>query len=181
MVIEEPIHIRIPENSTDDDPGSGSEENLSPVSQPRELRPDVAAAWKEKYLRLAADLENTKRRFARSAAQEADAEREALLRDVLPVADALDLAFMHASREEDNRSILQGVELIRNMLNSFFAKYNVKAIDAWGRPFDPRLHEALGVERHPKAPPNTVVRVERKGYLYGDKLLRPAQVVVTPR
>lgn len=150
---------------------------ISPVN---ERPPDVAMVWREKYLRLIADLENTKKRLARSAAQEVAAEKEALLRDVLPVADALDLAFMHASREEDNRSILQGIELIRNMLNTFFTAYDVRAIDAWGQPFDPRLHEALGVERHPKVPPHTVARVERKGYLYGDKLLRPAQVVVTP-
>jgi molecular chaperone GrpE len=145
-----------------------------------ERPPDVAMVWREKYLRLFADLENTKKRLARSSAQEMAAEKEALLLDVLPVADALDLAFIHASPEEDSRSILQGIELIRNMLNTFFTTYDVRAIDAWGQPFDPRLHEALGVERHPKVPPNTVVRVERKGYLYGDKLLRPAQVVVTP-
>lgn len=150
------------------------------ISPANEQLSDVAMVWKEKYLRLVADLENTKKRLARSSAQEVEAEKEALLRDALPVADALDLAFIHASPEEDNRSILQGVELIRNMLNTFFTKYDMRAIDAWGQPFDPRLHEALGVERHPKVPPNTVVRVERKGYLYGDKLLRPAQVVVTP-
>ncbi|RPJ07391.1 MAG: nucleotide exchange factor GrpE, partial [Deltaproteobacteria bacterium] len=62
--------------------------------------------WKEKYLRLFADLENTKKRLVRSSALEVGAEKEALLRDVLPVADALDLAFIHASPEEDNRSIL---------------------------------------------------------------------------
>ena len=56
----------------------------------------------------------------------------------------------------------------------------MKAIDALSKPFDPRLHEALGVIPHPKAAPNTVVKVEQKGYMYGDKLLRPAQVVVTP-
>jgi molecular chaperone GrpE len=70
--------------------------------------------------------------------------------------------------------------LVRNILNKFFIKYEVKAIDAWGKPFDPRLHEAIGVTRHPKFSPNTVVRVEQKGYLYRDKLLRPAQVLVTP-
>ena len=96
---------------------------------------------------------NTKKRLARSSAQEVEAEKEALLRDALPVADALDLAFIHASPEEDSRSILQGIELIRNMLNTFFTTYDVRAIDAWGQPFDPRLHEALGVERHPKVPP----------------------------
>jgi molecular chaperone GrpE len=110
-----------------------------------------------------------------------EAEKEALLRDVLPVADGLDLAVMHTSREEDSRNLLQGIELIRNILDKFFIKYEVKAIDAWSKPFDPRLHEAIGVARHPKFPPNTVVRVEQKGYLYRDKLLRPAQVLVTPR
>ena len=75
----------------------------------------------------------------------------------------------------ENKAIIGG-----GRYAAFFAKYDVKAVDAWGQPFDPRLHEALGVERHPKVPPNTVVRVERKGYLRGDTLLRPAQVVVTP-
>ena len=100
---------------------------------------------------------------------------------MLPVADGLDLAIMHTSPEKDNRNLLQGIELVRNILNKFFAKYEVEAIDAWGKPFDPRWHEAIGVVRdHPKLPPNTVVKVEQKGYLYRDKLLRPAQVLVTP-
>ncbi|WP_242637556.1 nucleotide exchange factor GrpE [Desulfobacter hydrogenophilus] len=161
-------------------PDSGSEDETSRVWQPDEQQPDEAAVWKEKYVRLFADLENTKKRLARSSAQEVEAEKEALLRDVLPVADGLDLAVMHTSREEDSRDLLQGIELIRNILNKFFIKYDVKTIDAWGKQFDPKLHQAIGVMRHPKFPPNTVVRVEQKGYLYSDKLLRPAQVLVTP-
>ena len=162
-------------------PDSGSEGEVSRVSQPDEQQPDDAAIWKDKYVRLYSDLENTKKRLARSSTQEVEAEKEALLRDVLPVADGLDLAVIHTSREEDSRDFLQGIELIRNIINKFFFKYEVKAIDAWGKPFDPSLHEAIGVTRHPKFPPNTVVRVEQKGYLYRDKLLRPAQVLVTPR
>jgi molecular chaperone GrpE len=153
---------------------------VSQVSQPEPQAADDAAVWKDKYVRLFADLENTKKRLARSSAQEVEAEKEALLRDVLPVADGLDLALTHTSREADNRSILQGIEMVRKILNKFFSKYDVKAIDAWGKPFDPRLHEAIGVARDPKLPPNTVVRVEQKGYLHRDKLLRPAQVMVTP-
>jgi molecular chaperone GrpE len=160
-------------------PDSGSEDEVSRVSQPNDQQPDQGAVWKDKYVRLYADLENTKKRLIRSAAQEVEAEKEALLRDVLPLADGLDLALMHTSRKEDNRNLLQGIELIRNILNKFFIKYDVKAIDAWGKPFDPRLHEAIGVTPHPKFPPNTVVSVEQKGYLYRDKLLRPAQVLVT--
>ena len=161
-------------------PDNGPEDEVSRVSQPDEEPPNETAVWKDKYVRLFADLENTKKRLARSSAQEVEAEKEALLRDVLPVADGLDLALMPTQQEDDNRSILQGIELVRNILNKFFIKYDVKAIDAWGKPFDPRLHEAIGVVRHPKFPPNTVVRVEQKGYLYRDKLLRPAQVLVTP-
>lgn len=132
-------------------------------------------------LRLHADLENTKKRLTRSSAQEVAAQKEALLRDLLPVADGLDLALMHRPDKKDDRGVLQGIEMVRDMLNKFFNKHDVKAIDAWGKPFDPRLHEAIGVLSHPKFPPYTVVKVEQKGYLYGDKLLRPAQVVVTPQ
>jgi molecular chaperone GrpE len=140
-----------------------------------------AALWKGKYLHLLADLENTKKRLARTSAQEVEGEKEKLLRDVLPVADGLDLALLHASSDEDNRDILQGIELIRNIMVKFFDKYEVETINAWGKPFDPNLHEAIGMVQHPKAEPNTVVRVEQKGYLYRDKLLRPAQVVVAAR
>ena len=142
--------------------------------------PEPADVWKDRYLRLHADVENTKKRLARSSAQEVEVQKEALLRDMLPVADGLDLALMHTPDKDDNREILQGIEMVRNMLNKFFADQGVKAIDAWGKPFDPRLHEAIGIMSHPKFPPKTVVKVEQKGYLYGDKLLRPAQVVVTP-
>ena len=159
--------------------GSHLEDDVPRVMQPDQQQPDEAALWKDKYVRLYADLENTKKRLIRSSAQEVEAEKEALLRDLLPVADGLDLALMHTSSEEDGRNLLQGIELIRNILNKFFIKYDVKAIDAWGKPFDPRLHEAIGVTRHPKFAPNTVVKVEQKGYLYRIKLLRPAQVVVT--
>lgn len=137
--------------------------------------------WKDRYLRLQADLENTKKRLARTSAREVEEQKEALLSDLLTVADALDLALLHSSQEEDDRSILQGIDLIREMLNKFFAKYDVTVIDAWGKPFDPRLHEAVGVIRNPELPPNTVARVERRGYLYRDKLLRPAQVLVTQK
>lgn len=150
----------------------------SPISQSNEQEPGEAAFWKDKYIRLLADLDNTKKRLSRSSAQEVEAEKKLLLCDVLPVADGLDRALTHLSGEEDSSNILLGVELIRNILEKFFSKYDVKAIDAWGKPFDPTLHEAVGVVPHSRFPLNTVVRVEQKGYLYRDKLLRPARVLV---
>jgi molecular chaperone GrpE len=142
---------------------------------------DDVAAWKERYLRLRADLENTKKRLARSSSQEVEAQKEALLKDILPIADGLELALMHTSSEEDSRNILQGIELNLNLLEKFFRKYNVEVMEALGQPFDPSQHESIGMVRYPGVTPNTVVRVERKGYLHSGKLLRPAQVLIASR
>ena len=143
--------------------------------------PDEGAVWKERYLRQLADLENTKKRLARSSVQEVEAQKEMLLRDILPVTDGLDLAILHTSPEEDSRNILQGIEMIRSLLGKFFYKYDVEEMEALGQLFDPRWHESLGMVRYPGVAPNTIVRVEQKGYLLSGKLLRPAQVLIASR
>jgi len=143
--------------------------------------PDEDAVWKGRYLRLLADLENTKKRLARTSAQEVEAQKEALLRDILPVADGLDLALLHTSHEEDSRNIMQGIEMNRILLGKFLTKYDVAEMDALGQPFDPSLHESIGMVRYPGVSPNTIVRVEQKGYLLSGKLLRPAQVLIASR
>ena len=140
--------------------------------------PDEAVAWKERYLRQLADLENTKKRLARSSAQEVDAQKETLLRDILPVADGLDLALLHSSPDDDSRNILQGIEMNRSLLGKIFSKYDVEEMEALGQPFDPSLHESIGVVRCPSVASNTIVRVEQKGYLISGKLLRPAKVLI---
>ena len=106
MTDEMQKNTRAAAGNTGTQPDSGSEGEVSRVSQPNDQQPDEAAGWKGRYVRLYADLENTKKRLARSSAQEVEAEKEALLRDVLPVADGLDLAIMHISREEDSRDFL---------------------------------------------------------------------------
>jgi len=139
---------------------------------------DEGVVWKERYLRLLADLENTKKRLARTSAQDVETQKETLLRDILPVADGLDLALRHISHEDDSRNILQGIEMNRGLLRKFFAKYDVEEMEALGQPFDPGLHESIGMVRYPSVAPNTIVRVEQKGYLLNGKLLRPAQVLI---
>ena len=145
------------------------------------LSPEEAALWKERYQRLLADLENTKKRLARTSAQEVEAQKERMLNDILPVADGLDFAIRHTSHEEDSRNILQGIEMNRTLLGKFFARYDVEEMDALGQPFDPDLHQSLGAVRYPGVAPNTIVRVEQKGYLLSGKLLRPAQVLIAAR
>ncbi len=155
---------------------SGAKENLNIPSDGQSR--DEVEVWKDRYLRLLADLDNTKKRLARTSAQEVETQQESMLKDLLPIADGLDLALRHTSREEDSRNILQGIELNRNLLEKFFSKYNVEEMEALGQPFDPNQHESLGMIRYPSVAPNTVVRVEQKGYLRSSKLLRPAQVII---
>jgi len=142
---------------------------------------DELEVWKGKYLRLLADVENIRKRLARTSSQEVEAQKEALLKDILPIADGLDLALMHTSHEEDSRNILQGIEMNRNLLEKFFSKHNVEEIEALGQPFDPSQHESIGMVQYPGVAPNTVIRVEQKGYMHCDKLLRPAQVLIASR
>jgi molecular chaperone GrpE len=104
-------------NSGDHPDNSGDGDSVQ-NGQPPEKEVDEALVWKNKYIQLLADLQNTKKRLSRSAAQEVEADKKALLLDVLPVADGLDLALAHMSSEYDSRNILQGIELIRNILDT---------------------------------------------------------------
>jgi molecular chaperone GrpE len=65
----------------------------------------------------------------------------------------------------------------RSLLGQIFSKYGVEEMEALGQPFDPGLHESIGMVRYPGVVPNTIVRVEQKGYLISGKLLRPAKVL----
>nr|WP_320014286.1 nucleotide exchange factor GrpE [uncultured Desulfobacter sp.] len=146
--------------------------------EPDGEKTDTSSFWKDKYLHLLADLENTKKRLARSSALEIEYQNIELFKEMLQVADGLNLILEHVSCEDDSRNIFQGIKGVKNIFDKLFIKYDVETIDALGAVFDPNLHEALGMVRNPEAIHHTVVRVEKKGYLYHGKLLRPAQVMV---
>lgn len=133
---------------------------------------DNAEEWREKYARLAADYENSKKRLEQRYTLEAQQNQTKLLRDMLPLADNLDRALAHQDGQDD-----AGLALIRKSFLATLAEYGVQPIVAEGRPFDPQLHEAVGVVTNPAAA-GMVAAVEETGYTYQDKLLRPARVLV---
>ena len=145
------------------------------ASRPRPATPsatDDAAAWREKYMRLAAELENSKKRLEQRYALDAQQSQENQLRAMLPLADNLERALSHQEARDD-----AGLALIHKAFLTTLAEYGVQPIAALGRPFDPQQHEAVGVVPNPAAA-NTVVAVEETGYTYQDRLLRPARVLV---
>jgi molecular chaperone GrpE len=152
-----------------------------------ELEAKLAAAEKEKkdnwdrYLRAAADLENLRKRQKREAEDAKFEAKGKVLKEMLPVVDNLERAIEHASKGEEIdpvlRPIVEGVQLVLRQFTTGFERLDVNTIEAMGQPFDPNLHEAIS-QQESDQPPGTVVQVLQRGYKSGDRLLRPALVVV---
>lgn len=135
--------------------------------------------WRDRALRLQAEMENFRKRQQRLAEERIRADRERLLRGFLKVADDLERALQ--ASESDPESLRQGVQLIYQTLLSLLEKEGVRRVEAAGQPFDPNLHEAvtaIQAEGEEDAEPH-VVEVIEPGYTLGDRLLRPAKVVVS--
>lgn len=137
---------------------------------------DEAQLWKERYARLQADLENTKKRLERRYLSEAEQKQQALLRDMLPVADNLETALQHNGDDAD--PLQQGVTLTLRAFRETMKRYGVEPINALGQPFDPTLHEALVQIEDQNTSPGHVAQVLRTGYTVDGELLRAAQVIV---
>lgn len=140
-----------------------------------------AAEHRDQYLRTVAELQNIQRRHERDRAELSKYAAEALIRDLLPTLDDLDRAIGHAgaSGAAQGEGLVAGVELVHKGLVAVLEKHGVKRIPTpIGQPFDPAHHEAVGMAEDPDAPPNSVIAEHRAGYLIGDRLLRPAMVLV---
>ncbi len=148
-----------------------------PSEEEQALREELEQ-WKDRALRLEAEMDNFRKRLQRLAEERIAADRERLLRDFLDVAD--DLARALSVDGADAESIRQGVELTHRSLMNLMNREGVTPIEADGQPFDPAWHEAVGTvpAQQVGREPDTVVHVVRAGYRIGDRLLRPARVIV---
>lgn len=150
---------------------------LGPSEEEQALREELEQ-WKDRALRLEAEMDNFRKRLQRLTEDRIAADRERLLREFLAVAD--DLARALSADGADAEAIRQGVELTHRSLMHLLSREGVAPIEAEGQPFDPAWHEAVGaVPAHQVGKePDTVAHVVRTGYRIGDRLLRPARVIV---
>jgi molecular chaperone GrpE len=150
-----------------------SAEESKPATPNLEQR--VAALEAEK-----ADLDNYKTRLRKEMTEHEVKAREAILRDFLEVADNLEraVASWKQGGEKDVKSIRDGVELVLRLFKAKLERYSVTPIEAKGQPFDPRVHDAISQAPSGEAAPGTVLHEVQKGYRAGERLLRPASVVV---
>jgi molecular chaperone GrpE len=137
---------------------------------------------KDRMLRIAADFENWKKRARKEQTDAAVQAREAVLRDMLEVADNLERASAQtaaAGGAVDGAAVLKGVSLVLRLFQQKLERYEVKPFEAAGQPFDPRVHEAISRVDSADVPAGSVAAELQKGYKIGDRLLRPAMVSVS--
>jgi molecular chaperone GrpE len=128
--------------------------------------------------RTQADFVNYRRRMNQEQAEGRIAAQSALLSQVLPVLDDLRRALSEVPPELANHPWVQGVSLVARQIATLFEQLGVRQIGAPGERFDPRWHEAIATEMRSDVPEGTVLRVARPGYVIGERIIRPAQVVV---
>jgi molecular chaperone GrpE len=163
---------------------TGAQESASAAVSPEAAEAPTPEAhgdqvdWHDRALRLQAEMENYRRRQKRLAQDEIESERERLLKAFLEVVDDLERAL--ASPSQDGGALREGVQLTHRAALQRLKKEHVERIEARGRRFDPSWHEAVSTVpgRPLGAAPETVVQVLEPGYRLGDRLLRPARVVV---
>jgi len=139
------------------------------------------AELKDRYLRLAAEFDNFRRRNLKERQDLHNYANESLVKELLPAVDNLERAVVHGRKEEqraDSENLLQGVELTYRSLVQILGRFGVVEIEAEGKPFDPQVHEAVRRVATNEHAPGTVLEVYQKGYLLKDRLLRPAMVAV---
>ncbi|HZO87823.1 MAG TPA: nucleotide exchange factor GrpE [Chthonomonadaceae bacterium] len=132
------------------------------------------ARTQDQRKRALADLENYRRRFDRELDRLREQDREAILRDLLPVVDNLERAL--AAGESGN--LRAGIEAVYRQLLAVLQRNGVQPIDDVGQPFDPAWQEVVATAQADAAD-GIVVEVVERGYRLGDRLLRPARVVVS--
>lgn len=138
----------------------------------------------DRMLRIAAEFENWKKRSRKELSDSEARAKEQVLRDLLEGIDNLERATAswneakEQGKEIDAKAVRDGVDLVLRQFRSKLERYQVKPLEAKGVAFDPRFHEAISQVPAPDAKPGSVVHELQKGYMIGDRLLRPAMVVV---
>ncbi len=147
-------------------------------SEIAELKAEIEAN-KDRILRISAEFENYKKRSAKEMDDFRKFANESLFKRLLTVVDNLERAISSGEDGSDAKALLEGIKMTHREIVKFLESFNVKPVEAHGKPFDPAFHQAVTQQESDQYPDNTVVDELQKGYLLHDRLIRPAMVVVS--
>ena len=167
------------EKSTESAAGGASDPAVAePPQDPLEAARAEAQKSRDQLLRVAADFDNYKKRSRREIADAVKIAREDLLRDLLPVFDNLERASAHAGTATDTKALADGISMVQRQFVDVLGKLGIERVAAAGQPFDPAVHEAVQHLETDEVAPGVVAAELQAGYRLGDRVLRPALVVV---
>jgi molecular chaperone GrpE len=152
-------------------PSSPASEGPQQVDELAEIEERLAQV-EDRYKRALADLDNYRKRSSRLIEERVAEEREAMLRDWLTVLDSVERSLRM------DASDTSGMQAVLEQIDALLQRQGVARVGAVGEPFDPTRHEAIGVQDDADTPDGTIAELARSGFALGDRILRPAQVVV---
>ncbi len=173
MSTTDPTEEALPAEDGGEAASDAAAEELDPVVRAERERDEHLDTLR----RVAAEFDNYKKRVAREHEELRGRAAERLLHDLLPVFDDLERA-LAAFETSDKEAIADGVALVHRALWTLLEREGVAELDPAGEAFDPHRHEAL-LSQPSDQPEGTVIAVIQKGFLLGDRVLRPARVVVS--
>lgn len=138
----------------------------------------AADEYREQLLRVRAEAENQRKRMERENTNAVKYAAEKVFRDLLAVADSLELGLKAAREAEAGSAVVEGIELTHKQLQDALTRHGVTIVDPAGEAFDPSVHEAVSMVPSNDVAPNHVLEVVQKGYCLHERVLRPARVVV---
>jgi len=168
-----------PSHDSEREPAQGSGAPPEELKKKLEETEKELRESRERLLRVAADLENYKKRATKEREDYLKFANEDLIKEILPFMDNLERAINHSEKANDAQSLVDGVRLTLQGLLQRLGRFGVTAVESVGKPFDPAVHEAMLVVETDQHEPNQVVEEFQRGYRLNDRLVRPASVSVS--
>ena len=168
------------DNQTPDENETAQAEVTEDLAARVQSLEEQLAAAQDQSLRVAAELQNIRRRAEQDVEKAHKFALKKFAGDLLGVADSLERGLELSNPDDEAvKPMREGVELTFKLLLDTLARHQLVQIDPQGEPFNPEHHQAMAMEESTHAEPGSVLKVFQKGYLLNGRLLRPAMVVVS--
>lgn len=175
---EKEIEKESSESEPEEKEAPGEEKELTPDQEMARMQQEVEQA-NDMMLRLAAELDNYKKRVAKERESLIRYAAQDVLQELISVLDNFERAIESADKSKDFVSFLEGVKMIYKNMYDVMGRKGLVRIDAVGETFDPNVHEAVMQVTSEEHPENVVVEELQKGYMLHDRVIRPSMVVVS--
>lgn len=162
-------------------PSGQTDDPLQPLQMELARVTEEAQTSHDRWVRLAAEFDNYKKRTSREFGALIKNANEKLILQILPTLDSFERALQAARAVQEFDAFRQGVEMIYQQLMETFRREGLQGIEAVGQPFNPTRHEAVLAVDRPDQPPDTIVEEMERGYTFNEKVIRPTKVVVSRR